>query len=100
MLRHKNRKRKIRNIAADTLSSHGQHNPESRSSADHLIVGLGSLLEWIALNHGSNAAERTEFQRVFGVFGGAGGPALDGLAASNHLWRSDCERLHASSHNQ
>src|SRR5216683_2768749 len=95
MLRHKNRKRKIRNIGADTLSFHGQHDPESRSSADHLIVGFGSLLEWIALNHRSNAAERTEFQRVFGVFGGAGCPALYGLASANDLQRSDRKRFRA-----
>src|SRR3979490_425256 len=99
MLRHKNRKRKIRNIAADTLSSHGQHNPESRSSADHLIVGLGSLLEWIALNHRTNAAQRTEFQRVFGVFGGAGCPALNGLASANDLQRADRESFRGRPYN-
>src|ERR1700688_989485 len=82
------------------LSTHRQHDPKPCSSADHLVVGLSDFLDRIALDHRTNAAERTEPQRVLGVFSGAGGPALDGLASSNQLERRDAERFEACSYNQ
>ena len=40
--------------------SHGQHDPESGFSADHLLVGVRRLFQRISLDHGTHAGERAE----------------------------------------
>jgi len=82
------------------LPAHRQHDPKPCSSADHLIVGLSDFLDGKTLDHRTNAAERTELQRVLGVSSGAGRLALDGLAAANQLERRHGERFEARSYDQ
>ena len=47
------------------LFSHREYDAESSFAAQHAIVGGCGLFEREGLNHGANAGERTEVERVF-----------------------------------
>src|SRR2546422_5961711 len=77
--------------------SHGQHHAKPRSPADHLVVAIGGLSQWVALDHGADPGQGAELQRVLGVLGGTGGPALDGAPRHDDLQRADGERFRRGS---
>src|SRR5208282_3550923 len=67
----------------------GEDNAETRFSAHHAVVRFPCLLQRICLDHGFDAGERAEVERVFGVHAGAGGPSSDCATAEQHR-----ERVH------
>jgi hypothetical protein len=66
-------------------SAHRQHHAKSRLAAHHTIVGGSGLFEREGLDHGTNAGQRTEVQRVFRIPGGSGWPALNRPARTDEL---------------
>ena len=79
------------------LFAHRKHHAEAGSSADHLIVSVGRFFQGVAFDHGANASQRTEPQRVLGIHGGARWPSPDGAAAKDELQRRNGERFWACS---
>ena len=58
---------------------HIEHHAEARLAAQHVLVSFGGAIERKDFVHGMDAGEDAEIQRVFGIDGRAGVPALDGL---------------------
>ncbi len=54
-------------LGTATNSFHRQHDAEPCLAADHLLVGLCRFFQRIALDHGTNAAQGAELQRVLRV---------------------------------
>src|SRR5439155_21190686 len=60
--------------------SHRQHHPELGLAAHHAGVGLARLRQREFLDHGPDAREHREAQRVLRIGWGAGRPALNALS--------------------
>ena len=67
-----------------------QHYAETGFAGHHAVVGFLGFFEGIGFDHGLDAGEGAEFEGVFGVHAGAGGPAGDGAAAKEQReWADD-----------
>ena len=76
-------------LFTDHCSLHLQHYAESGFAGHHSGVGFFGFFQRIDLVHGFDAGEGAEFERVFGVHAGAGGPAGYGAAAEEERERTD-----------
>jgi hypothetical protein len=50
----------------------------------HASIGFVHFGNWKFLDHGADAGEFSEAQRVFGLGGDAGSPTLNGFAPADH----------------
>ena len=72
-------------LVKDRLSAHREHYAESCLAAQHTIIGGSGLFEREGLDHGTNAGQGAEVQRVFRIPGGSGRPTLNRPAGADEL---------------